>query len=268
MADNSTWDKTTPLNTDAVSLGDDQLRAFKTHMEDFWEEEHYLTDGSSASAGVHKIGSARCYQQSTAPSPIAGPGRLWHDTDDNSFWVSDPTASSWLQVSSDVGLGDNNVWTVRQNFVTSATTSIAVYQSGDANYRFEVDNTGDLWWGSGSATPDVRLYRSGVNTLETPDNLEVNNLTVNGGSVSNLEQILAVSDCTVSGDFNIGTTGITSIYSTGGIFQEAIGAPGTLPTSNDHGVLFIHDTGSQYNLSIRWGDGTTDIIVAAGSTYP
>lgn len=262
MANFDDWDKTTPLNTDAVSLGDDQLRSFKSSMQAWWEEEHFGTDGSAASSGVHALGSARCYQSSGAPS-LTDPGRLWHDTDDNSFWVSDPTASSWVQVSSALGVGSTNTFTVRQHWETSAATAISVWRPSDTNYRFEISRDGIMNWGSGSGNADTNLYRDGVNQLKTDDTFFAAGLTLDSGQITGLTSISgANSVSTINPDINFGSTPKTSIYSTGGIFMEGIPAAPVLPSLDSHGVLFIDNSNTNYELAIRWGDGTTDVIAS------
>lgn len=73
-------------------------------------------------------------------------------------------------------------------FIMTATGSagVGVYgmKTGDTNYRWYLSD-GGLNMGSGSATPDVQLYRSAANVLRTPDTLSVDTgLIVNGGQLT------------------------------------------------------------------------------------
>jgi hypothetical protein len=210
MASNSGWDKTLPLGTQAVSSGDDQIRAFKTHMEAWWEEEHYATDGSATSAGGHKLGSGRCYQGAAAPT-LTDSGRMWHDTDDDTFWVSDGAA--WNQVSSAVGLAVANVWTARQNFVPSSNnTAIAFYRTADTKYRLEIDEDGQMSWGDGTNNADTNLYRNGANQLRTDDSFICNSLQVGGvgAPTATISDFLKGSDTTDFGGGSIAAQGFAS----------------------------------------------------------
>lgn len=66
--------------------------------------------------------------------------------------------------------------------VTNATDSAVTAQlSGDTNQRFAVGGDGKLGWGTGVATRDTFLYRSGAGALKTDGALRVaGNLTVDG----------------------------------------------------------------------------------------
>lgn len=68
------------------------------------------------------------------------------------------------------GNGDN--FNVVQTDANSATYSSWV--SGDSVARFRVLGSGYLQWGSGSATPDVNLYRESANALRTDDQFTAN----------------------------------------------------------------------------------------------
>ncbi len=121
MASNSGWDKTVPSGTSAISQGDDAIRSLKSHMQEWWEDEHYATDGSTNSAGVHKTGSARAYSQSAQPTAVLPKGQLWHDPDDDAFYIYD--GSSWQQISANITLASNNSWSGFNDFAGGLETS-------------------------------------------------------------------------------------------------------------------------------------------------
>ena len=105
MADNTGFSITVPSGTSAVSDGDNDLRQIKTFQRNWWEQEHYATDGSSNSAGVHKPGSARIYTQSAAPTAV-NIGELWHDPDDDGLDEAEGAGrGSWPVGTNSIHLG-------------------------------------------------------------------------------------------------------------------------------------------------------------------
>jgi hypothetical protein len=84
----------------------------------------------------------------------------------------------------------------------SSATSDVLYSkvSGDSVGRFYVSADGAHQWGSGAATRDTNLYRSGANTLATDDSLSVGiNLSVAGsGSMA--------GNLAVTGGLGVGAT--------------------------------------------------------------
>jgi uncharacterized ubiquitin-like protein YukD len=90
------------------------------------------------------------------------------DTDTGKCWVSNgsaPASSSWDQIAT------ANTYTTAINVAPAATGTIgANFRAGsDTNNRFQIRGDGQIAWGTGSATPDVNLYRSAANTLKTDD---------------------------------------------------------------------------------------------------
>jgi len=141
MASNSGWSKGLPSATSSVALGDDDIRSNNSVLQAAWEDEHYFTDGSANSAGVHKEGSARIFTQAAQPTAVAPEGQLWHDTDDNALYVY--AGSAWTQVNSaGAAVGSINTFTAQQNFtgnvkfgsagaiLSSVTTAFAVIKAG------------------------------------------------------------------------------------------------------------------------------------------
>ena len=125
MASNSGFDITVPSNTSSAALGDDEFRSVKSFMKEWWEQEHYATDGSATSAGVHKEGSARAWSQSGAPTAV-NIGQLWHDSDDDAFYVAEASGTgSWTQINpaQTITLGGTNTWTALNTFSAGVVVS-------------------------------------------------------------------------------------------------------------------------------------------------
>jgi Carbohydrate binding domain len=148
--------ETVPLATDAVGEGDDQIRALKTEIRSRMDPEHQFgTANTGQDNGLHRIGSARCFVQSAAPTAIevaaygsdgdagvstlsadetnattctncdanqkTGHGRCWLDTDDYQFYVYDDT-NGWIRTG--FTLGPNLVFNGDFEMDGSASTSI------------------------------------------------------------------------------------------------------------------------------------------------
>ena len=185
MAAIGSWSSILPSGSASISVGDDNIRDNNVSLELAWEDEHYFTDGSATSAGVHKAGSARAFSQSAAPTAVAPIGQIWHDSDDDALYIAEGAGTgNWTQVNSaGAAVGSVNTFTVIQNFTSGLST-------GSANTL--------------SLTP-----AGGVNML------------------------------------------------------VATGA--TTPSVQSGGFLFVRRGGTNYELAIRWGDGTTDIIATGGT---
>jgi len=71
--------------------------------------------------------------------------------------------------------------------------------AGDSYPRFKIRADGQIEWGSGSAAPDVTLYRSGADTLATINRFVIvsNTLQLSGGSSG-----ISVINISVAGDTN------------------------------------------------------------------
>lgn len=67
--------------------------------------------------------------------------------------------------------------TIQSEKSSGGSLGFLVTVTGDTQSRFTVFNSGTLQWGSGSASQDTNLYRSGADTLRTDDSLSV------GGSI-------------------------------------------------------------------------------------
>lgn len=71
-------------------------------------------------------------------------------------------------------------------FTALVNSAHAVFTSamvGESNYRFVMDSSGSMFWGSGSAGQDTNLYRNGADTLRTDDNFQVGGAIVVTGEL-------------------------------------------------------------------------------------
>lgn len=126
MASNSGWNKDIPSGSSAIAQGDDEIRSFKSHMQAWWEQEHYATDGSTTSAGIHKPGSARAFV--AASSALSNPtadndGRLFFATDTNQMFVANVSTSSWSVFADNIQLSSTQTWTGLQQFNAGASSA-------------------------------------------------------------------------------------------------------------------------------------------------
>lgn len=117
MASNSGWTTGLPSGQSKVSNTDEEFRSFKSYMEEWWEQEHYATDGSTTSAGVHKEGSGRIYSQAGQPTAIAPDGQVWHDPDDDNLYVYNGSAWTFI-ASGSLRTTTANQWSGTQGFST------------------------------------------------------------------------------------------------------------------------------------------------------
>jgi hypothetical protein len=114
-----------------------------------------------------------------------------------------------------------------------ATAGAAILQaavSGEASYRFVIDQNGSLSWGSGAVAQDTNLYRVAANHLKTDDTFE------------------AVGDVRVGASLNmLGATGF--IYHPNGAVGQAVMI--ARATGDPDNRFTIGNDGTMY-----WGNGT------------
>lgn len=150
------WDNSyedAPAATDAVSLGDDHIRAHKEEVRQRMEVEHkFGTPGGSPDNGLHLEGSARCFFVNTTPTAIAaaeynntggtantalnaveangsqaiGEGRCWIDSDDSVLWYHNGTSFVQVKPLSTVNLLPNNLFGGQDSSSTSAPNGWAL----------------------------------------------------------------------------------------------------------------------------------------------
>jgi len=126
MASNSGWSKEVPSGSSSIAKGDDDIRSFKSFMEAWWEQEHFATDGSAASAGVAKHGAGRAFvgTKSQLSNPTAdNDGRLFFATDTGEMHVAQLSTSSWSVFADNINLGSQQTWTALQEFTSGISTN-------------------------------------------------------------------------------------------------------------------------------------------------
>lgn len=214
MASNNGFTTALPSDESSVGLGDDELRSIKSFMQAWWEEEHFATDGSETSAGIHKQGSARAYVGSSSQLSNPEPGKLFINTSDDAIYGAFST-TTWTRVASIVQLDSVNAWTARQVFESGAsfTNSGPAVELTNSSGILQLERGARIRWDD-----DAALDSPSVNVIQTQDNdtMSVGTLQVGGGA--NITQIL-------SGSF---TTNIPSIPA-GNFHQFNISVTGASP---------------------------------------
>jgi hypothetical protein len=126
MADASTWTRAHPSGASLLRDFDDLHRSDKSIFEASFLEEHYWKDGSAASAGEHKLGSARIYSGASSEVSASGQsGRLmWDHT--NAQLVALHAATTTRIPS----LVANNTWSGTQTFSAAVTCSSTLAVTG------------------------------------------------------------------------------------------------------------------------------------------
>ena len=112
--DGTGWNTAVPANSEPVYKGALEIRDLRKALELRTKKEHIKPAASSVGL-EHKHGSAKAYSQAAAPTKYpdgttadgeggsvftsADVGRLWHDTDDDSFHVLvDESGPVWAQL--------------------------------------------------------------------------------------------------------------------------------------------------------------------------
>lgn len=174
---------------------------------------------------------------------VTRPSTVWdglniHETDTNRFyvWNATPASSGWYELYSSGG-------TISQINLSGATTganTLTSKVSGDANPRLQTRADGRLEWGSGSATPDTFLRRTGVNALTTDGGFTV----VGSAAISATTESTALTvagGATVSKSLTVGGSA-----SLGGA-QGALGLKNitTAPTADPASGLLLYSNSGQ-----------------------
>lgn len=209
MASNSGWTTELPSGQSKVSNTDEEFRSLKSYVEEWIETEHYATGGSTTSAGVHRLGSARAFVGTA--SQLSNPtgdnsGRIFWVTDTSELRVGNASTSSWSVASDAIQLSSQQTWTALQEFTSG---------------------------------------------------LSVSQLTVSG-------EMNVASVVTFDHDVHSTSNATLSILSSGGLLMKVTALHST-PSLESQGHIVVRRGGSNYELAIRWGDGTTDVI-ATGPT--
>ena len=87
-------------------------------------------------------------------------------------------------------------------------------RTGDTNNRYQIDADGNTKWGTGSAVPDVTLYRTGIGVLTVNGSLTVSStLTVTGGMAGTHGQNIGTGDSpTFAGLTTLGSIYVGTAY--------------------------------------------------------
>jgi hypothetical protein len=139
-----------PLTGDYVSAGDD--------LNDNWDN----IDG--------KIPFTVCTSGTRPGTPYDG--QPIRETDTLDAYVWDAANAKWVKLM----IEDQTTNWPEIIGITRATSGLGAFQiriTGEASRRWEINSTGQMFWGDGTASPDTNLYRSAANELKTDDSLVV-----------------------------------------------------------------------------------------------
>lgn len=121
MANASTWTRGHPSGASLLRDFDDLYRSDKSILEASLLEEHYWQDGSTASAGRHKLGSARIYSGASSEVSATGEkGRLMWDETNTQLVALHAATTTRLP-----GLAAANTWSGAQTFSAQITSTLA-----------------------------------------------------------------------------------------------------------------------------------------------
>ncbi|MCX4232799.1 hypothetical protein [Streptomyces ortus] len=139
-----------------------------------------------------QVGTTVCTSSTRPNAPYSG--QNIYETDTGRFLLSNgtlPASGSWrdpltatnVTISSSGGTTTVPARLLSQR-PSSTSTALDVQVTGDSVARFNVNQSGKIEWGSGAATRDTNLYRSGANILTTDDTLTVGGDLTATGAVS------------------------------------------------------------------------------------
>lgn len=155
-----------------------------------------------------------------------------------------------------------------RNLTSASSDGIAVSVDGDTNDRIKVEAGGRIVWGSGSATGDVNLYRSGTGAIKTDHTFEAESgvitLTTTGAPTSTIADGALAIDTTNS-QFYFRANSTWNTVSGGAVVSDA--APSN-PATGD--IWFESDTGDVFvYYDSTWVDiGGTSVANIAVTTTP
>lgn len=135
-------------------------------------------------------------------------------TDATGTFIKHDTAAAQIVVTSPA----NTSWNYKDIIVllkSTAAGGVAIQSgvTGESVNRFQVNTSGRLDWGSGSATRDTNLYRSAADTLKTDDSFVVDS-TISAKAGASTGQIAKVGGTIFSYNTDAGnsTTTETDLY--------------------------------------------------------
>jgi hypothetical protein len=228
----------------------------------------YKTSSSlwTKSAPVDSITST-----STTSVPTANAVRIAN----NAATAAQSTADGKLSASGDTLTGTMNVTGVGAiRIFTDAATSPAPFTttvSGDAVNRFAVTANARIEFGSGTATRDTNLYRSGANALKTDDALDVVGALTNNGTAVSISGHTHSTSSITSGNFVATLAAGTGVTVTGADANAAaktvsIGQAVATSSSPVFAALTVNGDITATSMPIRMASGTYSMSASAAAT--
>ena len=156
-----------------------------------------------------------------------------------------------------------------RNLTSASSDGLAVSVDGDTNDRIKVEAGGRLVWGSGSATGDANLYRSGVGAVKTDHTFEAESgvitLTSSGAPTSTIADGAIAVDTTNSKFYYRSNSAWNTISGGATVSTTAPGSP------SEGDIWFDSNTGDTlvYYGSV-WVDvgGSSVANIAVQTTAP
>lgn len=134
---NSSWSVNIPSGTSSIRHGDDQIRSDKSIIQALIDSEHYFTldSASSASGGVHRLGSARIFFGArtalAAPNSADSSGRLYYAADhDALLFLNTSSISTIVYGKGPVGSRYSRVWGIASGSYSAVTFAGIDYDVG------------------------------------------------------------------------------------------------------------------------------------------
>ena len=157
-----------------------------------------------------------------------------------------------------------------RNLTSASSDGIAVSVDGDTNDRIKVEAGGRIVWGSGSATGDVNLYRSGTGVIKTDHVFEAESgvitLTTSGAPTAALSDGAIAVDTTNS-KLYFRSNSTWNVVSSGGatVSDTAPGSPsvGDIWFESDTGDVFVYYDSTWIDIG-----GTSVANIATSDTAP
>lgn len=229
------------------------------------------------------------WSSATAPTSLQGNnGDFWYDTATGYFYgpkamgvwpagnlISPATIplNQFAAPTGDLSMAGYSIINLNQaEFVeaTSGSQAISTMVTGDSNSRWQLQSSGAMNWGSGSASTDVNLYRAIAGTLKTDNSFSIGNqLTVSSyASFNNTVTVgaqVAINRTTDSSAVNATYT-TTSNATNAAFAYTAVSSTGRLlsaTVTGDSVGRFVIDV----NGTMGWGPGsaTRDVTLARTS---
>ena len=243
MASLGTWDKILPSGTSALSEGDGNIRSNQSSVQAALEEEHFFTD-STASTGIHKLGSARAFVG--AHSAIAhlgadSQGRVYWSTDTGELLANDGSAftvtgHAWqgARVSDPSGFAaEQGTWTI----LTYADTEYdfgGMFDSGTSS-KISIQATG------------MYTFAANVKAETGTSRLQVAIAKGDPTSATNLLAVNSIATVFAGNSGNLNVSG-TAFLAAGTILSTYVN--GTDDSGSSLSFAISGSESSEYNFSV------------------